>query len=62
MNNKPKKFKVLLSWTQINQAEIEIEAKSLKDAQEKAEEIQSDEVNNWNPIDGQVEVISVKKA
>jgi hypothetical protein len=56
------KYEAILTFTQSSRAKVVIEADSIEDAQAKADEIQSDEVNDWNPIDGNVYVESVEPA
>ena len=58
--NTCKKYKATLFWTQHNQATVIIEANSLAEAREKADEIDSDEIDDWNPCDGDLYVDSVE--
>ena len=59
-NNHSNKYEVTLRWTQYNIAKVIIEAASLAEAEEKAEEIESDEIDDWNPVDGELYVDSVE--
>lgn len=56
-----KKFEAMLSFKQHSRAKVIIEAESLAEAEEMAGEIQSDEVDDWNPIHGEVSVDSVQR-
>jgi hypothetical protein len=58
--NQLKKFEVELHWTQHNTATVIVEASSHAEAEEMADEIQSDEVDDWNPVDGDLSVESVE--
>ncbi|MGD0816194.1 MAG: hypothetical protein ABSA83_21590 [Verrucomicrobiota bacterium] len=55
-----KKYEVTLFWTQHNIGEVIIEADSLAEAEEMADEIESDEIDDWNPTDGEIWVDSVE--
>ncbi|MGD0138972.1 MAG: hypothetical protein ABSD28_08855 [Tepidisphaeraceae bacterium] len=57
--NAMKRYEVMLYWTQYNKATITIKANSLADAEAKADEICSDEIDDWNPVDGELWVESV---
>ena len=57
--NYMKTFTATLTFVQYSRAEVLIKAHSLKDARRKADEIGADEVDNWNPVDGEVSVESV---
>jgi hypothetical protein len=54
-----KKYTATLTFVQFSRGEVSIKARSLKEARCKADEIGSDEVDNWNPVDGEVSVESV---
>lgn len=53
------KFTAILTFEQCSRAEVTITAKTLAEAQEKADEINADEIADWNPINGEVTVESV---
>jgi len=53
------RFNVVLIFIQYSRANVVIDAVTLEEAQEKAEEIGAGEVDYWNPFDGQVAVESV---
>lgn len=55
------KYLVTLTYTQASRATVEIEAESQEEAQELAENIQADEVNDFNPIDGELYVEGVEE-
>jgi len=55
-----KKYEVRLFWTQHNMATVIIQAKSLAEAGKKADAILSEEVDDWNPVDGEIWVESVE--
>jgi hypothetical protein len=55
-----KKFEADLYFTQYHSATVIIEAATLGEALDKAGDIGADEVNNWEPVDGEVGVISVE--
>lgn len=59
---KKKQYEVILTHSQISRASIVITASSQEEAEEMADQIQADEIDNWNPIDGDVMVESVTKA
>jgi hypothetical protein len=54
-----KTFIATLTFVQYSRGEVLIKARSLKNARRKADEIGADEVDNWNPVDGEVSVESV---
>ncbi|HET7624397.1 MAG TPA: hypothetical protein VFM25_03960 [Verrucomicrobiae bacterium] len=54
-----KTYSVSLNFVQYNRADILIKARSLKHAERLADEIGSDEVDEWSPVDGEVSVESV---
>jgi hypothetical protein len=54
-----KTYTATLTLVQYSRAEVFITAHSLKDARRKADEIGADEVDGWNPVDGDVSVGSV---
>jgi hypothetical protein len=54
-----KRFTATLTFVQYNRADVWIKARSLKEARCKADEIGADEVDDWNPVDGEVSVESV---
>lgn len=53
-------YEVELHWTQHNRATVTIQAKSLEAARQKANRIRSDEVDDWDPFDGEMDVDSVR--
>jgi hypothetical protein len=55
-----KKYEATLAFSQQSRAKVIIKAASLEEAHEKADSIQADDVDNWNPCDGQVDVIGVE--
>jgi len=54
-----KTFTATLTFIQTCRGEVLIKARSLKDARRKADEIGTDEVGDWNPVDGEMSVESV---
>jgi len=54
-----KTFNATLTFVQYSRGEISIKARSIKDARRKADKIGADEVDCWNPVDGEVSVESV---
>ncbi len=58
--NKLKTFTVVLNHSQSSRAEVVIEARNMAAAEEMAEEIRADEIDDWNPYDGEVEVCQVR--
>jgi hypothetical protein len=54
-----KTFTATLTFVQYSRGEVLIKARSIEDASRKADEIGADEVDNWNPVDGEVSVESV---
>ena len=54
-----KTFIATLTFVQYSRGEISIKARSIKDARRKADEIGADEVDDWNPVDGEVSVESI---
>jgi len=54
-----KTFTATLTFAQYSRAEVLIKAHSLEDARRKADEIGADEVDDWNPVDGEVSVENV---
>lgn len=59
-NNRRKKFKVELSYTQTCSAIVIVEAASLAEAEEMADEIDSGDIENWEPEHGDLHVCSVE--
>jgi hypothetical protein len=55
-----KTFTATLTFVQTCRGEVLIKARSLKDAQRKADEIGADEVD-WNPTNGEMSVESVSE-
>ena len=53
------KFTVALHFAQYSVAEVEIEADSQQEAEERAEAIEAADVETFNPIDGELTVESV---
>lgn len=58
--NQRKKYIAILTFTQYSRATVIIEANTLEEAEEKAEEIFPDEVEDWNLVNGEVSVESVE--
>lgn len=58
--NQRKQYEVILTFTQQSRVSVIIEADTLEEAQEKAEEIYPDEVEDWNPVNDEVSVESVE--
>ena len=56
-----KTFNATLTFVQYSRGEVLIKARSLKEARCKADEIGADEVDDWNAVDGEVSVESVKE-
>lgn len=54
-----KTFSAILTFVQHNRAEVKIKARSLAHARRLADEIQSADVDDWNPLDGEISVESV---
>ena len=54
-----KTFNATLTFVQYSRGEVLIKARSLKEARCKADEIGADEVDDWNPVNGEVSVESV---
>jgi hypothetical protein len=57
-----KKFEVELNFTQYSEATVIIEAASLAEAEKKADEIASEEIQDFDIVDAQLSVVSVKPA
>jgi len=55
-----KKYEVRLYWTQYNHATLIIEAQSLAEAEEMADNIESEDVDDWNPVEGELTVDSIE--
>lgn len=60
-NAKLKKFTVTLNYVQYSKGEITIEAENQEQAEELAQDVESDKVD-WNPYDGNIEVMEVEVA
>jgi hypothetical protein len=56
------RYEVELYWTQYNRATVIIKARSLKEAEEKADEFSADEIETWEPVHGEMSVESVELA
>jgi|GEM_PF-1331032 len=54
-----KEYEVSLSFIQYSKATIIIEAVSQEEAECNADEICADEIDDWNPYDGEIEVLDV---
>lgn len=54
-----KTFTAILTHTQYSRAEVEIRARNQAEADQLASEIYADQVEDWNPLDGAVDVESV---
>jgi hypothetical protein len=53
------KYEAELYWTQHNRATVIIEARSLAEAEKKADQLSSEDIDDWNPFDGEIWVDSV---
>ena len=51
---KKKKFEVMLSFHQTSKASVVVEADTAEEAEEIAGDINADEIDTWNPVDGEV--------
>ena len=58
--NAKKKYEIRLYWTQYNHATLIIEAQSMAEAEEIADNIESEEVDDWNPVEGELTVDSIE--
>ncbi len=58
--NTAQKYEARLTFTQHSRATVIIEAASLEEAEEKAKDIQADEIDDGNPFDGEVYVLEVE--
>ena len=58
--NQRKQYEVVLTFSQCSRASVTIEADTPEAAQEMAGEICPDEVEDWNPVNGEVSVESVE--
>ena len=54
-----KTFTATLTFVQYSRGEVLIKARSLKDARRKADEISAYDVDDWNPMNGEMSVESV---
>ena len=54
-----KTFNATLTFVQYSRAEVLIKALSIENARRKADKIGADEVDDWNPVNGEVSVESV---
>jgi hypothetical protein len=57
--NTLKKYEATLNFAQHSRAKVIIEAASLEEAEEKAGDICADEIDDWNPYDGEVNILDV---
>lgn len=57
--NTKQKYEIVLFWTQQNEARVIVEASSQDEAEEKADEIESADIDDWIPTDGELFVYSV---
>lgn len=55
-----KKYRATLHFTQYSVANVIIEAVSLAEAEKEADEIESDEIDDWTPVEGDFCVDSVE--
>jgi len=55
-----KKYQITFTYTQTSRASAIIKAKNEEEAREKAEEMTSDELEDFNPIDGNLYVEGVE--
>ena len=53
-------YEAELFWTQHNRATVKVKAHSREEAEEKADELSSEDIDNWDPIDGDMFVDSVE--
>jgi hypothetical protein len=60
--NTPKRFEATLALIQHSWAKVIIEAGSLAEAEEKAEEVQADDIEKWNSCQCSVEVHDLEPA
>jgi hypothetical protein len=56
-----KTYIVQLTFVQCSRAEVKIKARSFKEAERMADEISSEDVEDWNPVDGNLTVESVEE-
>jgi hypothetical protein len=54
-----KTFTATLTFVQTSRGEVLIKARSLKNARRKADEITAYDVDDWNPMNGEMSVESV---
>ncbi len=54
-----KTFTATLTFVQTSRGEVLIKARSLKDARRKADELSAFDVDDWNPMNGEMTVESV---
>jgi len=54
------RYEVILMFSQESRAKVIIEAADLAEAEDKASDIFADEIDDWNPINGDVRVESVE--
>jgi hypothetical protein len=55
-------YEAELFWTQHNRATVIIRARSLEEAHDKADEMDSGDIDDWNPVSGDMFVDSVHLA
>jgi hypothetical protein len=56
-----KTFTAILTHTEYSRAEVKINARNQAEADQLASEIYADQVDDWNPFDGSVDVESVSE-
>ena len=54
------KYEIILCFIQHDRAKVVLEAKSIKEAWRKANDIEPDQIDDWNPIHGEISVASVQ--
>jgi uncharacterized protein HemX len=55
-------YEAELSWTQHNRVTVKIKARSLEEAKRKANELSSEDIDDWDPCSGDMWVDSVQLA
>jgi hypothetical protein len=53
-------YEAELFWTQHNRATVRIKARSREEAELKADELSSEDIDDWDPFDGEVFIDSVQ--
>lgn len=60
VTNPHRKYEAILEFTVCCRTRVIVEAANLKGAIYQASEIEADEVHDWNPVNGNVSVVSVR--